>query len=196
MKNMKLIKLILPLILTLGNTQKIHNSEYDNLHSNEKYIEFSLKNKKEFYENTLKEIFTVSDSIKYMGDIDRWGIGDLWQTPRETDSLKTGDCEDKAIRLFYESKKKGLDLKLCWGKLNSSHRMGHLWNEYEIGDSTYIIETASRKGGKIIKKDTIDTKKSYIMGTLSQRNQNVTKDFEDYSGIKLTFKNPELYPNH
>ena len=39
----------------------------------------------------------VADNIKYESDMDVWGTGDYWQTPEETLTLMTGDCEDFTI---------------------------------------------------------------------------------------------------
>ena len=41
----------------------------------------------------------VAGNIDYMSDEERWGIEEYWQTPEETLSLRTGDCEDFAILL-------------------------------------------------------------------------------------------------
>ena len=40
----------------------------------------------------------VADNIDYMSDKERWGE-DYWQTPEETLSYRTGDCEDFSILL-------------------------------------------------------------------------------------------------
>jgi hypothetical protein len=40
----------------------------------------------------------VADNIKYKPDEERWGE-DYWQTPEETLSYRTGDCEDFSILL-------------------------------------------------------------------------------------------------
>ena len=40
----------------------------------------------------------VADNIDYESDQERWG-GDYWQTPEETLSYRTGDCEDFSILL-------------------------------------------------------------------------------------------------
>jgi hypothetical protein len=193
MKN--LIKIILPLALSFGNIQNIQNSEYNGSLSLDNFLkqkEIDLQRKKELYEKTIISIFPKLDSIVYMKDFHKWGVSDFWQTPKETDSLMTGDCEDKAIYTYDFLTKKGIDVKLCWGKLNISHNIGHIWNEYSVGNSVYIIETSRRKGCRILKKDTLDLNKNYTINYLNSYNLNVINDFEDYSGIKLEFKNPIL----
>ena len=39
----------------------------------------------------------VAYNIDYIQDEEQWGVNDYWQTPEETLSLCTGDCEDFAI---------------------------------------------------------------------------------------------------
>ena len=41
----------------------------------------------------------VADNIEYKNDEEQWGVDEYWQTPEETLSLRTGDCEDFAILL-------------------------------------------------------------------------------------------------
>ncbi|HUX48084.1 MAG TPA: transglutaminase-like cysteine peptidase [Dehalococcoidia bacterium] len=41
----------------------------------------------------------VAANIEYKTDEEQWGIEEYWQTPEETLSLRTGDCEDFAILL-------------------------------------------------------------------------------------------------
>jgi predicted transglutaminase-like cysteine proteinase len=41
----------------------------------------------------------VAANIEYKTDEEQWGVDEYWQTPDETLSLKSGDCEDFAILL-------------------------------------------------------------------------------------------------
>lgn len=41
----------------------------------------------------------VAANIEYRTDEEQWGVAEYWQTPEETLSLLTGDCEDFAILL-------------------------------------------------------------------------------------------------
>ncbi len=50
----------------------------------------------------------VADNIKYKSDEDRWGE-DYWQTPEETLSYSTGDCEDFSTLLCSLLRAYGLD---------------------------------------------------------------------------------------
>jgi len=51
----------------------------------------------------------VAANIDYMSDEERWGIEEYWQTPEETLSLRTGDCEDFAILLCTLLRAYGID---------------------------------------------------------------------------------------
>jgi hypothetical protein len=42
----------------------------------------------------------VADNIKYKKDQDVWKTPEYWQSPKETWSLKTGDCEDFACLIY------------------------------------------------------------------------------------------------
>jgi hypothetical protein len=50
----------------------------------------------------------VADNIEYKSDKERWGE-DYWQTPEETLSYRTGDCEDFSILLCSLLRAYGID---------------------------------------------------------------------------------------
>lgn len=182
------MKLLTPLLALSLTSTPIQNSLVPKQEFKKSLQNKLNQEKKILYESTIKSIFPKLDSIKYTQDIKTWGIAEYWQTPQETDSLKTGDCEDKAIRIYNLLTEKGLNVKLRWGKYYSTSIIDHVWNEYEIGDTTYIIETASRNA-KIIKKDTIDTKRSYLTLYMTENSLNKIKNYEKRSGLELKFKN-------
>jgi hypothetical protein len=186
-----LTKILIPVVASFLNINSAKNTYYVDKNSAEYKNELNSK-KKEYYESTIKSIFPQVDSIKYRRDIDIHGIREFWQTPYETDSLKSGDCEDKTFFTYSLLKNKGLDVKIVWGKLNNTSTVGHFWLEYKIGKEGYIIETASKSGAKIIKKDTIDFKKKYIKYLLSYHKLNLIDDFENFSGLELEFSNPSI----
>jgi predicted transglutaminase-like cysteine proteinase len=41
----------------------------------------------------------VAANVEYKSDEEQWGVEEYWQTPEETLSLYTGDCEDFAVLL-------------------------------------------------------------------------------------------------
>lgn len=186
-------KLILPLALTFALSQNVSNSSHETSDYFNEYYKRKLEEKKEFYESTIRQIFPYINNMTYMWDIHRWRVKDFWQTPGETYFLKTGDCEDFAIFANYILKNSGLDIKLVRGKWRKESKSYHVWNEYEIGDTAYIIETASKSGCKILNKNKISEDK-YIPFALTNHDLNLIKDFEDYSGIDLVFKNPVKHP--
>ena len=52
----------------------------------------------------------VADNIEYKSDEERWGE-DYWQTPEETLSYSTGDCEDFSILLCSLLRAYGIDVE-------------------------------------------------------------------------------------
>jgi len=58
----------------------------------------------------------VVNDIKYADDIDVHWTTDYWQTPEETWTLQTGDCEDKALLLMYYLKTLGIDSSMIIAK--------------------------------------------------------------------------------
>jgi len=56
-------------------------------------------------ENINQAVLYVLKNIKYQFDLAS-GSKDYWQTPEQTYTLKTGDCEDMAILLMYILKDK------------------------------------------------------------------------------------------
>lgn len=86
--------------------------------------------------STLKEIDNyVFNNIKYVHD-----NGDEWQTPEETLSKRTGDCEDMAILWLYLANQSGFG-KGALGIYHSIDRKkGHA--VAELGDHRFYMVTA------------------------------------------------------
>jgi len=51
----------------------------------------------------------VAANVEYKTDEEQWGVEEYWQTPEETLSLRTGDCEDFAILLCTLLRAYGID---------------------------------------------------------------------------------------
>lgn len=60
----------------------------------------------------------VADSIAYESDEERWGR-DYWQTPEETISSRTGDCEDFSILLCSLLRAYGIDAQQVYVALGA-----------------------------------------------------------------------------
>jgi hypothetical protein len=65
------------------------------------------------YEPTKADFDAIRDwvavNIDYVSDEEQWGVEEYWQTPEETLSLQTGDCEDFAILLCTLLRAFGID---------------------------------------------------------------------------------------
>jgi predicted transglutaminase-like cysteine proteinase len=76
----------------------------------------------------------VATNIQYVSDQERWGVDEYWQTPEETLSLRTGDCEDFAVLLCSLARGYGVDARRVYvaiGVDNEKHEHAFLiedWN--------------------------------------------------------------------
>jgi len=76
----------------------------------------------------------VADNIEYKADEQRWGK-DYWQTPEETLSYSTGDCEDFASLLCSLFRAYGIDAEQIYVALGiDDEEYGHA---FLIGDWNY-----------------------------------------------------------
>ena len=105
--------------------------------------------KKEKYFNIIRGCLNKVAEINYLND-----ENDYWQNPKETIKKGTGDCEDKAIYFKSLIDRKGIGSKLVFGKLSEKDKSNHVWNEIDIGEKTYVIESANK--GKIFDKDSLE----------------------------------------
>ena len=64
------------------------------------------------YEDPDKQMYEVyywvRKNIKYVPDSTQWNMSEYWQTAEETESLRTGDCEDGAILMYVLARLKGI----------------------------------------------------------------------------------------
>lgn len=66
---------------------------------------------------------------------------DHWQLPAETEMLGTGDCEDKAIWLYYKLLKDGFDdVRLVVGEYIEGKEIRHVWLSWHQNERTYILD--------------------------------------------------------
>ena len=92
-----------------------------------------------------ESLFDKAKSFRYLKDRhDR----DYWQTPQETESSWTGDCEDKSLWLFAQLKMNGFNqARLVIGRLDGSSRGLHVWVALmdENGAPLYILDPTLQK---------------------------------------------------
>lgn len=70
----------------------------------------------------LDEIFNEVNSFTYVSDKQSHNMDDYWQSPRETQERKTGDCEDFCIFVMYHAKNLTIPSELLViQKENSQH---------------------------------------------------------------------------
>jgi hypothetical protein len=91
--------------------------------------------------NKFFDCFNKASNIKYKEDGDQ----DYWQTPKETEKLGTGDCEDKTIYLMELLKKEGYKSEFTYGFYHESDpnfygNICHAWTEMDYGGERYILD--------------------------------------------------------
>lgn len=91
----------------------------------------------------------VAVNIDYKYDEKRWGVEDYWQTPEETLSYGTGDCEDFSILLCSLLRAYGIDVERVYvalGVYDEEHEHAFLIEDwYKDGDWRRIESQASAR---------------------------------------------------
>jgi hypothetical protein len=92
-----------------------------------------------------EELFMKARSMRYVSDP---AGRDIWQTPQETESRWSGDCEDKAVWLYARLKQNGFSgVRLVVGRMHANGSGLHVW--VTLSDSeghTWILDpTAQRR---------------------------------------------------
>lgn len=78
---------------------------------------------------------------------------DVWQTPKETIGLKTGDCEDYAIIKYFDLINSGVDSKklyLAWVIINEdliikNNFKSHIVLVYENDNKSWVLDNYSKE---------------------------------------------------
>ena len=70
------------------------------------------------------------------------GDNDFWQTPKETRIVNQGDCEDITFLLEEELIKKGLEPKVCFGRIKKYDTYQHMWIEIDKNGTNYVLDPA------------------------------------------------------
>ena len=103
---------------------------------------------------TLQDILYQVQKIKYVRDIESHNFPEYWQSPKETEELGTGDCEDMAFYfayLAYETLGWECDLVAVFNP-----KLGfHMFAEYEgiIYDQghTYSVDSLVKDNQEVIR---------------------------------------------
>ncbi len=94
----------------------------------------------------------VKRDIKYLRDKNVWDTSEKWQTPTETITKKSGDCEDGAILQYVCARLKGIPEERLMIFCGSVKGGGHCWlaywpNHYPLNpvflDWCYFITTSN-----------------------------------------------------
>lgn len=101
-------------------------------------IGYLLLNKK-YNNNEIIQCLSES-SVKYIHE----AIGkDYWQTTKETEFSKSGDCEDMALLLYSKLEKRGYNPSIKIGILGPDEKELHMWVELKMNGREYILEATS-----------------------------------------------------
>ena len=95
-----------------------------------------------------EELFYIAKSFRYTKDSGY----DRWQSPQETESKRSGDCEDKSVWLFAHLKQNGYsDVQLVIGKYRNFERNLHVWVVYtnENGENMVLDPAIQKRPWKI-----------------------------------------------
>lgn len=103
---------------------------------------FELSNYSDSY-TSIQQLFNTARAFRYVTD----RSGDHWQSAEETDSKRSGDCEDKAIWLFARLKQCGYtNVRLVIGKYRQIDKRYHVWVTCsDASGNTCLLDPASQK---------------------------------------------------
>lgn len=101
-----------------------------------------------------KQYYWVAENIKYKNDSIVWDVDEYYQTPYETLSKRSGDCEDSAFLLASLARASGI--KDVYVVLGTADYNGHAWVMYKRGKSWRILEPTNNDGTKFVKETTDD----------------------------------------
>lgn len=86
----------------------------------------------------------VNTKIKYMSDIENYGVSDYWAKPEETLKRKSGDCEDIAILKYELLKKVGVPTKDINVVFTIYNGQGHVYLEVTLNGKIYNLDNINR----------------------------------------------------
>src|SRR5262245_6689619 len=86
---------------------------------------------------SIEELFAVARSFRYARELKT----DRWQTPQETEARRSGDCEDKAVWLYWVLKTNGYqNVALHIGRYRSVDARLHVWVTVEDGSNEWMLD--------------------------------------------------------
>jgi len=81
-------------------------------------------------------LFRKARHFSYLKEV----LRDDWQTPQDTETKRTGDCEDKALWLYARMRNAGYkDVKLVVGKYRRLDSGYHVWLTYTENNGNVLI---------------------------------------------------------
>ena len=75
---------------------------------------------------------------------------DYWQTPEETEERGTGDCEDKALWVYYKLFNQGFNVRLVlggmyeWVSKTNTMTYCHCWTQWYTPRGIYILDPGQK----------------------------------------------------
>ncbi|NIO03072.1 MAG: hypothetical protein GTN74_00230 [Proteobacteria bacterium] len=73
--------------------------------------------------------------------------GDYWQLPEETERVRSGDCEDLAIWLYYHLLDEGFrNIRFTLGFAGAEDKAVHAWVTWYDRGKTYILDPSRKEG--------------------------------------------------
>lgn len=91
---------------------------------------------------SIDELFTVARSFRYKQERNT----DHWQTPQETESSHAGDCEDKAVWLYWVLKTNGYEnVALHVGRYRSADSRLHAWITVADESGDWVLDPTTQR---------------------------------------------------
>ncbi len=152
--------------------------------SENKLLKDYQKLRKDLYTKEFFECISEANKIKYVPDWKSHGR-DYWQTPEETDSLGTGDCEDWAKNLQYLASQKGIKLGLWYGNKNVNSDSAHVCAKYSRGTQEAIIDRfANPDTTKILIRDSLGMGE-YIRFDIMNETRQSAREYKKRTGKRF-----------
>ena len=134
-------------------------------------------------EGILRQILAyVNRNIEYIGDLERWGVGEYWAKPEETWRMLDGDCEDGAILIYIIAKWLGF----------TDDELFIVAGNVEGGGHCYLVYRAENAQEYPIDWCIVDTSTTFINTPSGKKRFNELKVGEDVIGFNETTQKPEL----